>query len=106
MTGVQTCALRSEEHTSELQSHDNLVCRLLLEQKTAEDRGQRLCVGGLERDTTARRTRRLRPQARGDPPAVRSWSGSVLRGTGFIFFFKHGAPPKPYAFPLPDLFRI
>src|SRR3954466_6640834 len=30
MTGVQTCALRSEEHTSELQSHDNLVCRLLL----------------------------------------------------------------------------
>src|SRR3954464_14741274 len=31
MTGVQTCALRSEEHTSELQSHDNVVCRLLLE---------------------------------------------------------------------------
>src|SRR3954466_9058811 len=33
MTGVQTCALpiRSEEHTSELQSHDKLVCRLLLE---------------------------------------------------------------------------
>src|SRR3954465_2809329 len=24
------CSLRSEEHTSELQSHDNLVCRLLL----------------------------------------------------------------------------
>src|SRR3954464_457908 len=33
MTGVQRCALRSEEHTSELQSHDNLVCRLLLEKK-------------------------------------------------------------------------
>src|SRR5690242_21365382 len=26
-------ALRSEEHTSELQSHVNLVCRLLLEKK-------------------------------------------------------------------------
>src|SRR3954464_16106262 len=26
-------ARRSEEHTSELQSHDNLVCRLLLEKK-------------------------------------------------------------------------
>src|SRR3954462_12417673 len=26
---------RSEEHTSELQSHDNLVCRLLLEKKKA-----------------------------------------------------------------------
>src|SRR5260221_12254503 len=33
VTGVQTCALpiRSEEHTSELQSHSDLVCRLLLE---------------------------------------------------------------------------
>src|SRR5260221_7914693 len=27
--------LRSEEHTSELQSHSDLVCRLLLEKKTA-----------------------------------------------------------------------
>src|SRR2546430_12591105 len=33
-----TCGVavvRSEEHTSELQSQSNLVCRLLLEQKTA-----------------------------------------------------------------------
>src|SRR5260370_23010436 len=29
-------ALRSEEHTSELQSHLNLVCRLLLEKKKKE----------------------------------------------------------------------
>src|SRR5947207_10606978 len=28
-----TIALRSEEHTSELQSHSDLVCRLLLEKK-------------------------------------------------------------------------
>src|SRR5437016_9910854 len=28
-----TCASRSEEHTSELQSLTNLVCRLLLEKK-------------------------------------------------------------------------
>src|SRR5260370_30022190 len=28
-----SCARRSEEHTSELQSHLNLVCRLLLEKK-------------------------------------------------------------------------
>src|SRR5690242_21019301 len=27
------CVARSEEHTSELQSHVNLVCRLLLEKK-------------------------------------------------------------------------
>src|SRR5690606_41874786 len=37
-TGMETIAqkaatLRSEEHTSELQSRENLVCRLLLEKK-------------------------------------------------------------------------
>src|SRR5260221_10734163 len=31
--GLSTGALRSEEHTSELQSHSDLVCRLLLEKK-------------------------------------------------------------------------
>src|SRR5690606_40000468 len=30
--------LRSEEHTSELQSRENLVCRLLLEKKKRHDR--------------------------------------------------------------------
>src|SRR2546430_1915566 len=30
---VASCLLRSEEHTSELQSQSNLVCRLLLEKK-------------------------------------------------------------------------
>src|SRR5260370_15413010 len=33
LTVSATCAQRSEEHTSELQSHLNLVCRLLLEKK-------------------------------------------------------------------------
>src|SRR5260370_18822473 len=33
-----TPALRSEEHTSELQSHLNLVCRLLLEKKKKQVR--------------------------------------------------------------------
>src|SRR5690242_21202035 len=33
--------LRSEEHTSELQSHVNLVCRLQLEKKKAVSRGTR-----------------------------------------------------------------
>src|SRR5688572_31172053 len=31
--GFQPQAIRSEEHTSELQSQSNLVCRLLLEKK-------------------------------------------------------------------------
>src|SRR5438477_8432827 len=35
-------AARSEEHTSELQSHVNLVCRLLLEKKNK--RHKRVCI--------------------------------------------------------------
>src|SRR2546427_7557162 len=35
--------LRSEEHTSELQSQSNLVCRLLLEKKKKDPR-QRTCM--------------------------------------------------------------
>src|SRR5947207_9790615 len=40
-----TCALsgprpRSEEHTSELQSHSDLVCRLLLEKKNTRNRAR------------------------------------------------------------------
>src|SRR5258708_27258072 len=35
----KTAMLRSEEHTSELQSPDHLVCRLLLEKKKEEIRG-------------------------------------------------------------------
>src|SRR5260370_23656726 len=45
---------RSEEHTSELQSHLNLVCRLLLEKKKHRARGGRTHQGGRRR----RRSRR------------------------------------------------
>src|SRR5260221_2952107 len=33
MPAARPCGPRSEEHTSELQSHSDLVCRLLLEKK-------------------------------------------------------------------------
>src|SRR5438034_6664899 len=36
--GGSTCSIRSEEHTSELQSHSDLVCRLLLEKKKSPRR--------------------------------------------------------------------
>src|SRR5438132_3581713 len=53
---------RSEEHTSELQSHSDLVCRLLLEKKK-EDRQQKFHVNGaLRKDDTA--TQRLPQIAR------------------------------------------
>src|SRR5690606_40768666 len=34
--GTKRAAVRSEEHTSELQSRENLVCRLLLDKKKTE----------------------------------------------------------------------
>src|SRR2546427_3722379 len=37
-TGMLDEATRSEEHTSELQSQSNLVCRLLLEKKKKKER--------------------------------------------------------------------
>src|SRR2546430_6915101 len=38
--GIRDRAHRSEEHTSELQSQSNLVCRLLLEKKNKPHRAQ------------------------------------------------------------------
>src|SRR5260370_8329406 len=35
---LRSISLRSEEHTSELQSHLNLVCRLLLEKKKKKNK--------------------------------------------------------------------
>src|SRR5438132_8366731 len=40
-TVVSGAASRSEEHTSELQSHSDLVCRLLLEKKKKNTQKQR-----------------------------------------------------------------
>src|SRR5690242_8587638 len=41
---MASAALRSEEHTSELQSHVNLVCRLLLEKKKEKRALSAACV--------------------------------------------------------------
>src|SRR5258708_19097734 len=40
--GLSAIRLRSEEHTSELQSPDHLVCRLLLEKKKTRHKNIRL----------------------------------------------------------------
>src|SRR2546430_11544043 len=41
LDGDKLLAMRSEEHTSELQSQSNLVCRLLLEKKQTRQRRRR-----------------------------------------------------------------
>src|SRR5688572_32502087 len=46
---------RSEEHTSELQSQSNLVCRLLLEKKKRNNHNYKLHRVALDRDRSASR---------------------------------------------------
>src|SRR5260221_10818307 len=46
---------RSEEHTSELQSHSDLVCRLLLEKKKEDDGWQRGRDGITQSNTGCKR---------------------------------------------------
>src|SRR4051812_49996254 len=53
--GGRAAATRSEEHTSELQSHVNLVCRLLLEKKkTKKHSASERIVTSLKRQLTQR----------------------------------------------------
>src|SRR3972149_754541 len=92
---------RSEEHTSELQSQSNLVCRLLLEKKKGTSRAARPAPGPAGPLTRYARTGR-RP-----PPVVRraAPASALLRPAfrvWFLFFFLiHRAPPKFPPFPPP-----
>src|SRR5260370_32062445 len=47
-TEVKSRKRRSEEHTSELQSHLNLVCRLLLEKKKTQDKSDINILNGTD----------------------------------------------------------
>src|SRR4051795_1574832 len=102
-SACQKCA-RSEEHTSELQSHSHLVCRLLLEKKiqegwTAASRSRsHLLLGAPDRLCTTQPAvppRHLPPRARQRP---------MLRS--FLFFFNDAAPTEIYTFPHPAALRI
>src|SRR3954466_14835366 len=95
-SGVQTCA-RSEEHTSELQSHDNLVCRLLLE-KTDDHRA-----------VVAEPVLLVPTLGAGDAPRALGDGGAEVGaqdlggGAAFFFFLSTGGPPEPPPFPPPGL---
>src|SRR3954464_9856135 len=102
-SGCKTCA-RSEEHTSELQSHDNLVCRLLLEKKSAFHEQRRLSSSPRQTRSPAPRpgVRRARCVERGAP-------GVDLPGLGLTareFFFNVRAPAARAPDPLRALVAI
>src|SRR3954464_15427140 len=104
MTGVQTCALRSEEHTSELQSHDNIVCRLLLEKKSVAPMPRRApsCSGlrTMFTDSTRAPEQRFllgRADDVGEPHAIGE--------ADLLFFLMMRRPPRSTLFPYTTLFR-
>src|SRR5256885_8270491 len=59
---------RSEEHTSELQSPCNLVCRLLLEKKKKQDNIQLLYAPILALTTTRQHIRKYSQEQRNSDP--------------------------------------
>src|SRR3954463_16544181 len=108
-SACQTCALdrkRSEEHTCELQSHDNVVCRLLLEKK---DGGDTLPA----RSSNPRNSERVPRKKGGRPPstwiACHRTSFFVLRSTPpsfSVFFFNGSATPGSSTSSPPGSLRI
>src|SRR5215216_6199625 len=97
---------RSEEHTSELQSPDHLVCRLLLEKKNKVRRGGNSSANHHQRRHTPARARSTgcpcedRRRRRNERPGVaRSRS---LR----IFFFNDTATTEIYTLSLHDALPI
>src|SRR3954465_9091608 len=102
MTGVQTCALRSEEHTSELQSHDNLVCRLLLEKNSvaaAPDPERQRRAGGRRPPVPPGPARdNVAPVGVAGPCSA----GELLRCVPTSFFLNGRAPPESQPCPAPS----
>src|SRR3954463_1590970 len=99
-------SIRSEEHTSELQSHDNLVCRLLLEKKKTNGAGRHPCASGRPASThPVRGLRTAAISARGSSRSSVSWC-SASACFSFFFFLMVRGPPKSTLFPHPTLFRF
>src|ERR1035437_4166891 len=98
-------AARSEEHTSELQSRQYLVCRLLLEKKEGRDPSVRTeTPGGLVAPSTLLAdTDVVRPPV----PRLPSYPNPRLRSPlhGFFFFLMIRRPPRSTPFPYTTLFR-
>src|ERR1039457_1583763 len=98
--------LRSEEHTSELQSPCNLVCRLLLEKKNTkkEDPHQAATISGY---TATQTVSTLAGVSKATITNVRvSPTLRAMRDRSFFFFFLlNRRPPNSPLFPPPPLFR-
>src|SRR5476649_1208853 len=91
-------ARRSEEHTSELQSHSDLVCRPLPETKKPVSRMQ-----GTVRSAGSSRTWRTTP-APSMPGSTPSTTSAAGRCSAIVFLMLR-RPPRSTLFPYTTLFR-
>src|SRR5215475_3847537 len=101
--GAPGCRARSEEHTSELQSRENLVCRLLLEKKKTQSRA----LARAHQQTSS-----CRDSASGLTSTyarARTYSGPgtlLSRLAMFFFFFNDTATTEIYTLSLHDALPI
>src|SRR6202045_2944152 len=91
--------LRSEEHTSELQSRENLVCRLLLEKNQDS---QSFDAHGLS-PAWPRGTRSGEIYGNVVTSSGTRWAGAGIRGGSFFLMIRR--PPRSTLFPYTTLFR-
>src|SRR5713101_6166282 len=98
-------AIRSEEHTSELQSHVNLVCRLLLEKKKKHILA--LLPEELQRRLHGRRADLCARDLPLDGGGL-AWLRADQLSVAFhcrLFFLMIRRPPRSTLFPYTTLFR-
>src|SRR3989454_6734992 len=78
--GIRAKNGRSEEHTSELQSPCNLVCRLLLEKKKKRNTGKGFASRGTHTDENDEHRQRLLRGEHVDQRLVACWPHSGVLG--------------------------
>src|ERR1039457_3937012 len=97
---------RSEEHTSELQSPCNLVCRLLLEKKTKKNPRRAASVPAHTYPDAAPRALWVVAADIGVPSPVPQCCNRILRSFRFFFFFNDTATTEIYTLSLHDALPI
>src|ERR1017187_1144902 len=96
--------VRSEEHTSELQSPMYLVCRLLLEKKKNNRARNAMCAGPLVHSTGAAAVP-VGALNRRNASTLMLGSAMRRRPTRSTFFLMMRPPPRSTLFPYTPLFR-
>src|ERR1035437_9374588 len=92
---------RSEEHTSELQSRQYLVCRLLLEKKKNRIKTLRTELRLTTPQQIYRHSRRLHCSTAVQRSSPRPFVHTARRSYLLFFFFNDAAPPEISPFPPP-----